>query len=221
VANLRFPLFRNGLFGVYLDASEAVALATEMQRRLAERRTLFLRVGSIARKAFRRNFAQGGPGWMPLAASTVAQKAGLGLPSDLRTPAGRLPRRLLQNGALGASNILIRTGALRDALSQRGARGNLTEVDEGGVFVGVNPTVFPWAAVHEFGGDHAYLITPRQAKALAFMGSDGSTVIRRSVLHPPLPRRPMTTLSANDIEEISRAGAEWLRGGAASLEITL
>ena len=45
------------------------------------------------------------------------------------------------------------------------------------------------AAWNEFGTE-SYTIEPKNKKALAFTGSDGETVIAKSVQHPGIPERP-------------------------------
>lgn len=77
-----------------------------------------------------------------------------------------------------------RTGALYDAQA-------LTVTDQGDSIVaevGFNSSQVPYGAVLEFGVDHDWLITAKNAKALKFeLG--GTTKFAKSVTHPAMPAR--------------------------------
>lgn len=45
-----------------------------------------------------------------------------------------------------------------------------------------------------FGGRGAYTIVAKNKKGLAFMGSGGQRIVRRSVVHPPLKPRPFMVM---------------------------
>lgn len=140
---------------------------TRLQERLENPEPMWKQVASIARASFRNNFAVAGPGWKPLAASTIAEKESLGLPE--RTKKGNVPRRLKQNGMFSAENILIRTGAGRDSVGQLGARGNISKVTKEGVYVGtqiVNDKGKPYMAYHNAGGEWKGRPNPPQREFL-------------------------------------------------------
>lgn len=207
----RVDLGNGASVGVRVNTGEAVRVLQDMRDRLSHMRPFYTVLGNILRAAWRRNFQAGGiPAWQPLAPSTIAQKKGMGLPAPGKT--GKPLRRLSQNGNFGPDNILIRTGKMRDALCQRGSAGNLTIINDDGGFYGINPDVIPYAAIHEFGGSRWYHIYPVKAKALAWMGGEGYMIFRLHVYHPPLPRRPMTTLLDDDFTKISEAGVEHVQG---------
>lgn len=197
--------------GVRVNTDQAVRDIQALRDRLAHMRPFYTVVGNILRAAWRRNFAAGGiPSWQPLAPSTVAEKAAAGLPKPGKR--GQPLKRLSQNGNFGPANILIRTGKMRDALCQRGAAGNVTIIRDDGGYFGINPDVIPYAAYHEFGGSKWYHIYPVHAKALAFMSAEGYIIYRLHVYHPPLPRRPMTTLLPEDYQKVHEAALGFISG---------
>lgn len=166
-----------------VDASTAIEELKTLQGKLQHLAPAWLNVTRIARQAFARNFSVAGiPPWAPLAPSTVRQKLLLNLPGGLRTPKGRVPPRLLQNGTLSERTILIRTGTLRDSLARRGARGNVTTFDDNGAFAG---TAIPYAIFHELG-------------------------VSTAKVH--IPRRVMTTLTNDDIIKIQNVITTYLLG---------
>lgn len=191
-----------------------------MAQRLRSPRPLWLIIASILRARFRENFRNAGPGWTPLALSTIAAKRFGGMP-DPADPTKK-PRRLSQwkSGSLvfDASNILIENGFMRDALCRRGAKGNITRIDDDGLFVGISDDVVPYAKYHEYGGTSAYPIVPRRALYLKFMGHDGQHVYRKGVMHPPLPARPMTTIGEEEINASAAAAMAYLLGEPGSRE---
>lgn len=207
-------------FGIRMTTGEATEELKRLQDRLAHQRPFYTKVGNIFRAAMRRNFAAGGnPAWTPLAPSTLAEKAASGFPDpNARTKTGRIAKRLMQNGGFGPGNILIRTGRMRDAIAQRGAPGNVSDIKDDGAYFGINPDVVPYAAVHEYGGQGEYDILPKAGKRLAFMGADGYVVlpVGRGVRHPPLPQRRMTTMTDEDIVRIEQAAVDHISGALRS-----
>jgi phage gpG-like protein len=170
-------------------------------------------VANRLRAAFRENFREGGrPPWAPLAPSTVWGKKMLGLPETIRTPTGRKPRRLMQREPisgqlqLSASNILIRSGRLRDSVGQSYHPDHVTRIHGWQLEVG---TKVPYAVYHQE-GTRPYTIHPREAKALRFVGNNGDWVFAKQVHHPGLPARPFLTLTDEDIREIQDAVMDWL-----------
>lgn len=194
----------SGLFSV----TTAGTIERLLKQWAEQRRALWLSVGRIVRADFRRNFESGGPGWKPLAPSTIAQKTAMRLPRVSRS--GRIPGRLMQNGNFGPSNILIRTGAYRDAASIMNVTGNLTEIARDHAEFGVRDSVIPYAKFHQR-GTGPYVIRARNARALHFLDGSGASVFRRAVQHPGLAARPLT-VSATGRASILRAALDWLLG---------
>jgi len=169
-------------------------------------------IAKLMREGLGRRFADAGAGtWAELAASTRAAKTMAGLPP--LTPKGRIPRRLKQNGEFGAANILIATGALRDAYRQKGAKGHIERIDAkaGTVEVGAKiilPSGYDLAAIHQF-GTKPYIIVAKMAKSLAFPGSKGATIFRHSVHHPGLKARPVF-LTPEEQDQIRKTVQDYL-----------
>lgn len=73
-----------------------------------------------------------------------------------------------------------------------------------GVAVGTNYGPLPKggsiAEVLHFGGRSAYAIVAKNKKGLAFMGSGGQRIVRRKVIHPPLPARPFMVMQIPEDE---------------------
>lgn len=190
------------------DDEQAMALLAARVDRLTQIGPLLERWAKIMRDAYGDRFKQGGdPAWKPLAASTVASKSGAGLPA--RTPKGRVPWRLKQQGQFGPANILIRSGALRDSYRRKGARGHVEQIDAGAGTVSVGSNL-PYAKFHQ-AGTRAYVIRPVKSKALAFMGADGMIHIARSVHHPGLTARPVT-ITPDDIQQMRTAALDFVGG---------
>lgn len=185
-----------------VDMEAALALLEVRTKQLTDLRPVLERIAAIMREELGARFADAGEGtWPPLATSTIVAKRLAGLPPLTRS--GRIPRRLKQQGAFGPGGILIRTGALRDAYRQKYARGHVERIaeKEATVAVGANLPLSDGrnlAAIHQH-GTPSYTIRARLAKALAFPGSSGETILRRAVQHPGLPARPVF---------VSRAGVE-------------
>lgn len=152
-------------------------------------------IARIIRRDLAAQFSSGGePPWQALKPSTLAAKRFAGLPPKMARNRNLVMPRLRQNG--GATNVLIATGALRDSYVRKGARGHFEETDPktAKVVVGsqlkTRDTNAPLAVIHQF-GTSPYVILPRRARRLAFIGSGGYYVFRRSVRHPGLPARPV------------------------------
>ncbi len=90
-------------------------------------RPLLETIAGIIREGFGQRFREAGPGWSPLAASTVRQKQAAGLPK--RGKNGQVLRRLYQVGNVGPYSILIATGALRDSYRQKSAAGHVERIN--------------------------------------------------------------------------------------------
>jgi phage gpG-like protein len=193
---------------IYRPASgELITEMRSLLQRIADLRPFYRYAANRMRQAFRTNFAVGGrPPWRPLAPSTVAAKRIMGLPAGLRTPAGRIPRRLLQLGQLNERTILILTGELRDSVSQKNHPHHIMRISHDRVEVG---TSHPLAPFHEY-GTRPYWIYPRRARALRFVDANGRWVYRRRVYHPGLPARPFLRLTPEDEDEIHDALFDYL-----------
>ncbi len=89
-----------GKIVVEVEADAAIADLQKRIDRANNLQPLMKQVSSVIRKSFDAQFKAGGdPAWRPLAASTVAFKRGVGVPS--RTAKGNILRRLVQNGNFG------------------------------------------------------------------------------------------------------------------------
>lgn len=195
------------------DLTALQELRERLERRARSPEPLMRMVANQLRAVFRENFRAGGrPPWTPLAASTVMGKKMLGLPETIRTPTGRKPRRLMQRDPLSgrlqleASNILIRTGRLRDSVGQSYHPDHITRIHGWTVEVG---TRVPYAKYHQE-GTPPYTIRPREAKALRFVGNDGEWVFAREVRHPGLPARPFLTVPDEDVDALAQTVMDWL-----------
>jgi phage gpG-like protein len=178
---------------------------TEIESRLDNIEPLLNRIARIMRRAAAARFRDGGPGWRPLAESTVAEKLAADLPPKMGN--GRIFPRLRQEGksAAPATTILIRSGMLRDSWVQKRHKYHYESIDPetGTVEIG---SELPYAAAHQM-GTPPRLITPVQALALRFMNASGDYVFRKYVNHPGLPPRPVQLLPQDEErirEEINR-----------------
>jgi len=196
-----------------IDLTPLLQLRQELERKARDPKPLLRAVANRLRAAFRANFREGGrPPWKPLAPSTIRAKTVMGLPSQIRTPTGRKPRRLMQRSPLTgqmmleATNILIRTGRLRDSVSQSYHPDHITRMDGWNLEVG---TKVEYAMYHQHGTSPT-VIRPKQAKVLAFIGNNGEMVFRREVHHPGLPARPFLTVTADDEADIADIIWSWL-----------
>jgi phage gpG-like protein len=137
----------------YQDVEAAQAMLKIQRERLSNTTPYLKAVANIMRADFRRQFAEGGdPKWKALAPSTIRQKQQMGYPR--LTAKGNIPRRLVQSGNFGASNILIRTGRLRDAWGRLGSPDHYEKIDpkEGTVRMGPKLDRLPYARMMQKGG---------------------------------------------------------------------
>lgn len=176
-----------------------------LENKISDVEPLLNRIAYIMRRAAAARFRDGGPGWKPLAESTIQDKLASNLPPVMAS--GRVYPRLRQQGALSApaSAILIRSGALRDSWVVKRNRNHYENIDPeaGTVEIG---SELPYAAAHQM-GTSPRLITPVNALALRFMTASGNYVFRRFVNHPGLPPRPVNLLPADEYriaEEVER-----------------
>lgn len=88
--------------------------------------------------------------------------------------------------------ILVESGRMLDSLGR-----NATDSF---VDIGFSDKKALW---HQF-GTKPYRIVPKQARALAFVGSRGKRVVTAFVNHPGLPARPMLGINRNDRGAINR-----------------
>lgn len=158
ISQRRISLFGRAELVIEWDADSgvgtypgAVPYLEGMRNRLRrEPAPLLEQVGGIMRRSFARNFAEGGrPAWPPLKPRTTGRKEALlrGGRIPRRTPLGKIPRRLLQlhkptgERTFGGFTMLIETGRLRDSWCQKGARGNVSEIEGDSLFVGSQYTL--------------------------------------------------------------------------------
>ena len=98
--------------------TDVVKLMDGLIRTLNQRnRMLEDACGPVLRESANDQFAEGGDPdhWKPLAPSTIRQKASQGYPR--RNRHGQIPLFAVQRGRFSPENILIRTGSLRDSLT--------------------------------------------------------------------------------------------------------
>ena len=186
----------------------------EMLRRCDDLRPYYRHAANIIRRSWAENFRRGGrPAWKPLKPSTVYSKAANGVEQGFpyATMRGRQRvRRLEQAGRRSLANILIARGDLRDSYATK-SRHHLERISKAGLVIG---SKHPLARFHEY-GTNPYTIRPRRAKALRFVGSQGSQVFRGVVRHPGLPARPVTPLQPEDVQELRESLYRYIETGRA------
>jgi phage gpG-like protein len=197
-------------FGMSIDSKDSMRILLAMSERIRNDRLAYhKKVANIARRGFRQNFAVGGqPAWQPLRPETIATKANIAqFPAVLGKKSGRIPVRLKQNGNFGPSSILIATGALRDSVGSTASPHNVSDFRKDGMELG---TDLIYAPTHNYGA----VIVPRRVKFLRWWGSDGRPIFARQSV---IPARPFLTLTDPYIEEIAKAGADWLASGVTTV----
>jgi len=112
-------------------------------------------------------FAAGGtPAWTPLRPATIKAKARAGFPKLNRR--GLPPKGLIQRGAFGPQNILIRTGALFSSYTNPSDPSAVRETSRDSVKRGSR---IPYAAVHQYGAgkvpERAVVINPSTVDLIA------------------------------------------------------
>lgn len=182
---------------------------------LENMRPVLEHIARILREDAGREFATASNNqWQPLKPATVMAKMEKGLPP--LTPKGRIPKRLMQNGSFGPTNILIATGALRDSYRKKGARGHVERIDAkaGTVYVGSRLRTpdgrYCLAMIHQY-GTSPYMIFPRRARFLSYINEDGERVFRRHVRHPGLVPRPVR-LSSDAKKTVKELVVRWAGG---------
>jgi hypothetical protein len=108
--------------------------------RMGDLMPAYLEIYSAFRKMEQRRFDQQGPGWAPLAESTVAQRESLGLGGD---------HPILNR--TGVSDHGRQGGTLRRSLTTRGSRYAVFEVMPDGIFMGTSD---PVAKFHQEGTEN-------------------------------------------------------------------
>ncbi len=139
-----------------IDTSALKAQVAEIRERLGSASSTAVnispekaeRIADVLRRSIKEQFAAGGPGWKPLAESTVRQKERQGYPRLTRS--GRMSSRsvLLQRGALSPRSILIRTGALVSSLTNPSDPDHVVIISENEVAVSSS---LPYFAYHQQG----------------------------------------------------------------------
>jgi phage gpG-like protein len=216
---------------VIVDNDAALAALAEMARRLQQPPPpVWNAVGQVMRDSFRQNFAVAGrPAWQPLAERTVRRKTklwlmGRGNPSGKyppKTPTGRIPRRLLQNGQLGPETILVMTGALRDSWCVKDARGHYERVeDDGATFrigsqLTLNRTLEPEKPLRPY-----MLISKREFTRNRLRNRSARVMIPLAMIHEKgapnanIPPRPVGVVQQEDRDKIAAIFARWAVGAA-------
>jgi len=169
----------------------------QLEDRLGNVEPLLNRIARIMRRAAAARFREGGPGWRPLAESTIADKLAANAPPKMGN--GKVFPRFRQAGALNApaTTILIRSGALRDSWVRKRDKYHYEQIDpdSGTVEIG---SELPYASAHQM-GTAPRLITPVNALALRFMTASGNYIFRKYVNHPGLPPRPVQLLPHDEV----------------------
>lgn len=228
----RFPLLtingRSAAVVLSIDSADAVEYVREVAGRLENPEGLWNPVGAAARDDFRRKFATGGnPRWAPLADRTKNERSKLIGKGTIppKTPTGKIPRRLLQDGKFDEGTILIRTGRLRDSWVQKGARGHVEEVSGGGseFFIGSQLTIqkeLPPAA-----DEKPYQIFTKKARKLRARGQTVTVLIPLARFHEEgTERMPARSVAVNQgsgdalldetaLTAIEQAALSWALGG--------
>lgn len=171
------------------DASQVEAQLRALIERTGNASPAFAAVGralvNFIKLGFRNSRSPWGESWLPIKfrapkVQQVNRDGSIGL-----TPAGRKQLAANQSASKGrgaAGKPLVDTGLLRNSINFK--------ADATGVDIG---TPAKQARLQHFGGT----IVPKGAKALAFPGSDGGLVIKRSVTIPARPFMPIN--NANQV----------------------
>jgi phage gpG-like protein len=96
--------------------------------------------------------------------------------------------------ALSGEVLNVQTGFLRAHVFQD------VETSPDAVVGQVFTSGVKYAAVHEYGGQSAYVIEPKTAKALRWF-SGGSPVFRKKVVHPPAKERSFMRYSLREMRD--------------------
>lgn len=190
-----------------LDTTVTMTDLDAMVQRMIDLRPLLLRIARVMRRAASERFRQGGPGWQELAASTIAAKRALNMPTAGKDGRVEVSRFRQAGASSAAETILVRSGALRDSWSRRFDPNNVETIDEENGTVSIGSKL-PYAGAHQRGWGGG-MIFPVRARALAFTGAGGQQVFASFVNHPGLPPRPVEMLP-RDVERIRRIIEEWL-----------
>ncbi len=139
----------NALFRT--DVSDVVRLFADIEGRIDLRgpRGLGKTIAAMMREDVRRQFAMGGiPAWPALSPRTIAAKRAAGYPRLTRR--GTIPTSMMQRGAFGPENILMRTGALLQSWTRSPDQDPdaIEEITQGAVATG---TKLYYAAAHQTG----------------------------------------------------------------------
>ena len=201
------------------NCDSAVAALHALRNRTAQRTPLWNAVGSIYRGSFKRSFESGGrPAWAPLKPSTVAKKTKFlsGKPSPPYTKAGKVPPRLLQNGAFGPETKLIERGGLRDSYVQKGAKGHVEEIGTGGgsLLIGSQYTVerelSPLKPIK-----HYHILTKKALKQRA-KGQSAAVMIPIARFHQEgtkrMVARQVVVVLPEDTAAVAKAARDWILG---------
>jgi phage gpG-like protein len=107
-------------------------------------------------------------------------------------------QKKVQAEKLTGQALKVRTGSLRSSIN--------TEISESADAVSASVgTNIRYAAVHEYGVDHPWLVAAKRGKALRFEIA-GRTIFRRSVTHPPLPERSFLRSALREMRPAIEAG---------------
>lgn len=193
----------------------------ELSQRIGDQTRALEAVGILARSEFKQNFVrQGRPvQWQRLSPGYEAEKRRAHSYGEIR---GRNPRtmaRVSDNtpGAGAIPGILIRTGAMMESYTRKGAKNNIHEIGADGrsLAVGSEDEKARW---HEDGTLGGKVILPGKiGGVLAWYGIDPATgregmVFRRKVVMKPLAKRQVVYLSPSAYDRISAIYEAYLAG---------
>lgn len=183
---------------VEFQAKDLLVTLQNIQRVLGGKNAILRSIGETLLNTNRARHAQqvgpDGTPWKPLATSTLDARAA-------KKKGAKAKGQARQSG-----RILSRSGdMLRDFSYQ---------VQGDTVFIGFRQTI---AAYHHFGtGTYgpkgsAYTILPKNKRALAFAG-----IVRKKVIHPGVPARPLIGLPKDDVSLIRDVIAEHVMSAVSS-----
>jgi phage gpG-like protein len=159
-------------------------------------------VGDTFRESFKKNFQEGGrPRWQGAAPSTSFRKqlkrqtrlAQMGDAAFTR----RIDRMVKIALARRSKGLLVDTGAYRSSFIEKGDTYHVEKVDKNSITIGSSHPL----TLHE-AGTKPYVIRPRRAKSLRWVGMYGQIFFAKEVHHPGVPARPVAIIQQEDVETV-------------------